>query len=129
MSSSNPLAGMLMGAMSGQAQTGQDNPAQAFAQQSSQLQQANPQMITDQLTKVKELLSVIFVQTAQALPNVSDKISKVIVALSGAIKEAQQGQNVQQVLPGQQQQGGTPPVGFNLASQGQQGSPMSAGGM
>jgi hypothetical protein len=129
MSASNPLAGMLMGAMSGQAQTGQDNPAQAFAQQSSQLQQANPQMITDQLTKVKELLSVLFVQTATALPNVSDKISKVIVALSGAIKEAQQGQNVQQVLPGQQQQGGTPPVGFSLASQGQQGSPMSAGGM
>lgn len=128
MGAQNPLAGMLMGAMSGQAQTGQDNPAQAFAQQSSQLQQANPQMITDQLTKVKELLSVMFVQTAQALPNVSDKISKVIVALSAAIKEAQQGQNVQQVLPGQQQ-GGTPPVGFSLASQGQQGSPMSAGGM
>jgi len=100
----------------------------AFAQQSSQLQQANPQMITEQLTKVKELLSVLFVQTATALPNVSDKISATMKALSGAIKESQQAQNVQQVMPGQQ--GATPPVGFSLASQSQQqGSPMTSGGM
>lgn len=101
----------------------------AFAQQSSELQKANPQQLVDQLTKVKELLGVMFVQTATVLPNVSDKISGTMKALSGAIKEAQQAMNVQQVMPQGGQQPGTPPVGFSLADNSQPKTPMSAGGM
>jgi hypothetical protein len=126
MAAQNPLAGILMGALSGKGQTGDDSPAMAYATQSSQLQQANPQQLTEQLTKIKELLGVMFVQTAMALPNVSDKISATMKALSGAIKEAQQAQNVQQALPNQPQ-GATPPVGFSLADNSQPKSPMSAG--
>lgn len=131
MSAQNPLAGILMGALSGQGQTGQDSPAMAFAQQSSELQKANPQQLVDQLTKIKELLGVMFVQTATVLPNVSDKISGTMKALSGAIKEAQQAMNVQQVMPqgGAQPGQGTPPVGFSLADNSQPKSPMAAGGM
>jgi hypothetical protein len=126
MAATNPLAGILMGALSGKGQTGEDSPGMAYAKQSSELQQANPQMITEQLTKIKELLSVLFVQTATVLPNVSDKISGTMKALSGAIKESQQAMNVQQVLP-TDQPGATPPVGFSLAQNSQPKSPMSAG--
>ena len=124
------LPGMLLGALSGQNQGGQGaqppggpggpggaptpDPAMAFAQQSSQLQQANPQQLGDQADKIKQLLGAMFIQSATTLPNVSDKISKAMTAMSAVIKECQQAGNVATAVNQQQ----SPDVGFSLAQNG-----------
>lgn len=64
--------------------------AEQYAQQSAELQGADPQMLVRQLNQMQKLLGVIFVQTIQRLPNVGGQVSKVMSQMTRAIKEAQQ---------------------------------------
>jgi hypothetical protein len=111
------MLGTILGALSNRAST---NPGQDFSQQSAALQGADPSMVNRQLDQVNQILGVLFVKTFQTLPNVANKISATMKALSSAIKEAQQASNVSEVV-GQSENAnqGSPPINFSAVSQGQ----------
>lgn len=113
---SSPIASMLMESMKGK--EGGD-AAEQYAQQSSELQGADPGKLLEQLNQVNKLLGVMFVQTFQRLPNVANNISATMKSLSRAIKEAQQAQSTAQSISKKQQPAGgagAGPINFSAAS-------------
>lgn len=107
----NPLLSTVLGAL----QNRTNNPGQDYAQQSADLQGADPKMLLDQLDKINKLLGVMFVQTFQRLPNVANQISQTMKQLSRAIKEGQQAASVSEVVK--------PPINQSLVNAGGGQSP------
>ena len=93
--------------------TGEDSVGSQLAQQSSELHGADPALILKQLTKIREALGVMFIQTFQAVPGVAGHVSKTLGTLDRAIKEAQNAAQTAIAV--------RPPVGLSLASQGPNG--------
>jgi len=138
---SNPLAQMVMSAlqsrtaggggapgatmpgqapgMPGQPGGGDDAGAQ-YAQQVSELKGADPGMLLRQVQKMKQICAVLMVQNLERLPNVAGKLSKLIPAFDGVIKELQQAKNVDSAV--------RPPIGLGAASPPQEGGNTAAGG-
>lgn len=107
---------------------GGGNPGADLSQQMAGMQGADPTMVLRQLEQVNQLLGVLFVKTFQSLPNVANNISATMKSLSRAIKEAQQGSNVQEVV-GKSDVGSQPaPINFS-AAQGGENSQAAAPGM
>jgi hypothetical protein len=99
------------------------NPGQDLSKQMGELQGADPSMILRQLDSVNQVLGVLFVKSFQALPNVANKISATMKALSSAIKEAQQASSVSETVGKTEGAGGggpgqPPPINFSAASGG-----------
>lgn len=112
----NPLS-VALGAL----QNRQTSPGSTLSQQASDLQGADPGMISRQLDAVNQVLGVLFVRTFQSQPNVANQISATMKALSRAIKEAQQGSAVADVVgKAEESMGGgaappSPPITFGPA--------------
>ncbi len=106
---------------------GQDqNPGQAVSAQSAELQGADPTMVLRQLEKVNSVLGVLFVKSFQTMPNVANQISSTMKQLSRAIKEAQQGASISDVVGKGDESGGPQPLNFSAAQTGQNaGAPPS----
>ena len=113
-----PAAGMLMSALQQKGQGGGGgDPAQDYAQQSAELQGADPGQLLEQLNRINQLLGVIFVQNFQRLPNVANQVSATMKQLSRAIKEAQQAASTQNAMPKGSVGGpGASPINFSAAS-------------
>lgn len=100
------------------------NPAKNFAEQSANLQGADPTMVLRQLEEVNKVLGVLFVKTFQTLPNLANQISSTMKQLSRALKEAQQGSSVAEVVGKPE---GPQPINFSAAQGGENSGPsMSA---
>lgn len=97
---SSPLGGMMLSALQGKqgGEGGGQDAATQYAQQTSELQGADPGQLLQQLNQINKLLGVIFVQTFQRLPNVANSISATMKSLSRAIKETQQAASTQQAI-------------------------------
>lgn len=102
----NPMLATIIGALSKRTQDG--------AGAAADNQGADPSMVLNQLTDIHKALGLVFVRTFQTLPNVANQVSATMKALSRAIKEAQQGANVSEVV-GQQEK---PPINFSAAQSG-----------
>jgi hypothetical protein len=119
----NPNLAAILGAL----QNKTASPAKNFSEQSAELQGADPTMVLRQLEQINSLLGVLFVKTFEKLPNIANNISATMKALSRAIKEAQQGSSVSEVV-GKGEAGGPPPINFSPAMGGGNSSPgMSVG--
>jgi hypothetical protein len=131
----NPLASMVMSAlqartaggggapgqtMPGQGGPGQEDAGAQYAQQVSELKGADPGMLLRQVQKMKQICAVLMVQNLERLPNVAGKLSKLIPAFDGVIKEIQQARNVDSAV--------RPPVGMGQAQAPLEGSGMQTGG-
>lgn len=84
----SPAEGMLgpiLGALNNRA----SNPGQDLAQQSAQLQGADPSITLRQLDNIKNMLVVLFVRNVQVLPDLANEISNVIKALTKAMEKGQ----------------------------------------
>jgi hypothetical protein len=91
------------------------NPAQGLAQQQAGLQRSDPSMVLQMLQGVNQLLGLAFVQTFTEQPNTANFISRTMQQLSRAIKEAQQGAGIADVVGRSEQQSGAgapPPLTF-----------------
>ena len=119
----NPLATVL-GALQNRAMT----PGRSAAEQSADLQGADPTMSLRRLELINQLLGLEFVRNFQTAPNLANAISSTMKQLSRAIKEAQQGASVGEVV-GKAEQGTQtpPPITFGPAQIGQ--PPGGEGGM
>ena len=117
----NPLA-LIMGAL----QNKTASPGQSLSQQSSELQGADPTMVLRQLEQVHQVLGVLFIKTFQTLPNVANQISSTMKQLSRALKEAQQGSSVSEVVGKSEENTGPQPVQFGAAMGGQNSQPGGA---
>lgn len=113
---SSPLLATIMGALQNRTQ----NPAQSFSEQSANLQGADPTMVLRQLEQVNQILGVLFVKTFQNLPNLANQISATMKQLSRALKEAQQGSSVSEVVG---KPAGPQPINFSAAQSGENSSP------
>jgi len=119
----NPMLATIMGAL----QNKTSNPGQKFSEQAADLQGADPTMVLRQLEDVNKILGVLFVKTFETLPNLANQISATMKQLSRALKEAQQGSSVSEVV-GKGEAGGPPPIRFSPAMGGENSSPgMSVG--
>jgi hypothetical protein len=105
--------------MPGQGTPGQDDAGAQYAQQVSELKGADPGMLLRQVQKMKQICAVLMVQNLERLPNVAGKLSKLIPAFDGVIKEIQQAKNVDSAV--------RQPIGMGAATPPQEGG-MSAGG-
>jgi hypothetical protein len=103
----------------GQSGGGDDAGAQ-YAQQVSELKGADPGMLLRQVQKMKQICAVLMVQNLERLPNVAGKLSKLIPAFDGVIKEIQQAKNVDSAV--------RPPISMGAAQPPQEGGNMAAGG-
>jgi hypothetical protein len=113
---SSPLGGMMLSALQSKGAEGGGDPAEQYAQQSSELQGADPGMLLKQLNQINKLLGVIFVQTFQRLPNVANNISATMKQLSRAIKETQQAASTAQAINKPAAGGpGAGPIDFSAA--------------
>jgi hypothetical protein len=91
-----------------------DNTDQ-FSQQVAEFKGANPQMLLDQLKKMKQMVAVLMVQNLERLPNVAGQLSKLVPMFDRVIKEAQQAGNVASAV--------RDPVGMGAAQPPMQGKP------
>lgn len=101
--SSSPLGGIMQQALAAKTGAtgggeGSGDAATEYSSQVSELQGADPGMLLQQLNQIQKLLGVIFVQTIQRLPNVGGQVSKVMSAMTRAIKETQQAATTQQAV-------------------------------
>ena len=99
---------------------GGDDAGAQYSQQVSELKGADPGMLLRQVQKMKQICAVLMVQNLERLPNVAGKLSKLIPAFDGVIKEIQQARNVDSAV--------RPPIGMGTASPPQEGGNISAGG-
>lgn len=86
-----------------------------FSQQVSELKGANPQMLLDQLKKMKQMVAVLMVQNLERLPNVAGQLSKLVPMFDRVIKEAQQAGNVASAV--------RDPIGMGAAKPPMEGRP------
>jgi hypothetical protein len=94
-------------------------PGRTAAEQSAELQGSDPSMSLRRLELINQLLGLEFVRNFQTNPNVANHISNTMRTLSRAIKEAQQGANVSEVVgKAEQTTEGPPPINFGPAQQG-----------
>jgi hypothetical protein len=107
----------------GMLQNKTQSPGQSLAAQNSKLQGADPTMTLRQLEKINEVLGVLFIQTFQTQPNVANQISATMKSLSRAIKEAQQGSSVSEVVGKNEEAMGPQPIQFGAAQAGQDSAP------
>ncbi len=119
-SPANPMAAVL-GALQGRTAS----PGKDLAEQSADLQGADPTMVLRQLESINQVLGVLFVRTFQTLPNIANQISSTMKQLSRAIKEAQQGANVGEVVGKNEEKVGPQPITFSPAMIGQNAQPNS----
>ena len=81
----------------GQASGGMEDGGQ-YAQQVAEMKGANPQMLLEQLKKMKQMVAVLMVQNLERLPNVAGQLSKLVPMFDRVIKEASQAQNAVQAV-------------------------------
>jgi hypothetical protein len=98
-------------------------PGASLSQQSAELQGSDPTMVLRQLEQVNQVLGVLFIKTFQTLPNVANQISATMKQLSRALKEAQQGSSVSEVVGKNEENAGPQPVSFGPAMFGQNSQP------
>jgi hypothetical protein len=108
------------GGMPGMPGGGGDDAGAQYAQQVSELKGADPGMLLRQVQKMKQICAVLMVQNLERLPNVAGKLSKLIPAFDGVIKEIQQAKNVDSAV--------RPPLGMGAAQPPQESGGMTAGG-
>jgi hypothetical protein len=112
----SPLS-TVMGALQNRTATA----GQGLSQQASDLQGADPSMVLRQLEAINQVLGVLFVRTFQSLPNIANQISSTMKQLSRAIKEAQSGSSVSEVVgKAEQTTENPPPIQFGPAQPGSQ---------
>jgi hypothetical protein len=110
----------------GALQNRQQSPGQSLSQQSAELQGADPSMILRQLESVNQVLGVLFVKSFQNFPNIANQISSTMKQLSRAIKEAQQGSSVSEVVgKNEEMTSAPPPISFGPAASGSTPTPSS----
>lgn len=131
---SNPLAQMVMSALQARTASGGGVPGGMpgsapggpgasgpmedggqLSQQVSELKGANPQMLLDQLKKMKQMVAVLMVQNLERLPNVAGQLSKLVPMFDRVIKEAQQAGNVASAV--------RDPIGMGAAKPPMEGRP------
>ena len=122
MGAPNPLAAMLMqrmgsGAptgMPGQPPSGADSASSGagaqVSQLSSELQGADPQYMTREMTQIKQAMMQLFVRSGMRLPNVAGQIAMAMKQWDRAIKEIQSASATQSAT--------SPPVGLSAAGSG-----------
>jgi hypothetical protein len=129
-SGGNPLMGgggggmgamlpIILGALTKRTQDASASGAAPMAGQMAQNQGADDGMVLQQLNDIHKALGLVFVRTMENRPNVANNISATMKALSRAIKEAQQGANVGEVVGQTEAAQPKPPINFSAAAQGQ----------
>ena len=99
---------------------GGDDAGAQYSQQVSELKGADPGMLLRQVQKMKQICAVLMVQNLERLPNVAGKLSKLIPAFDGVIKEIQQAKNVDSAV--------RPPISMGAAQPPQEGGNTAVGG-
>jgi hypothetical protein len=112
----SPLMGIIQGALSKRTQdAASPTPGAPMAENAG----ADDGMVLAQLNKIHEALGLVFVRTMTSRPNVANAVSATMKQLSRAIKEAQQGANVSEVVgKTEESQQPKPPINFSAAAQG-----------
>jgi hypothetical protein len=96
----------------------QMNPTQGLAQQQAGLQRSDPSMVLQMLQGVNQLLGLAFIMSFNEQPNTANFVSQTMQRLSRAIKEAQEGAGISDVVgrtEQMQQRMGPPPLTFGPA--------------
>ena len=101
--------GGMPGGMPGQGGDPGGDPGAQYAQQIAQLKGADPGMLLQEIKAMKQKIAVLMVQNLERLPNVSGKLSKLIPAFDGVIKEISQAQNVNSAIRNPVQMGAAQP--------------------
>jgi hypothetical protein len=109
---SGGLGSIIASALSGK--TGA-NAGTGLAQQSAELQGADPTMIARQLDRVGDVLARLFTMTWQTMPNVANQISATMKALTKAQKEIGQAAQVSEVVGQQPNMQPAPPISNSAA--------------
>jgi hypothetical protein len=108
----NPLAGIIQSALGGK--TGA-SAGKGLAQQSADLQGADPTMIARQLDQIGDMLARLFTMTWQTMPNVANQISATMKTLTRAQKEIGQASQVSEVVGQQPNAQPAPPINASVA--------------